>query len=132
MDCQGKCENGMRGTKAHMMLMFAEAEETHGDGTGMINGRKSFTLVELLVVIAIIGILSAMLLTSVAKAKQSAEVAQCHNYRRQLIIYYFAEDYDQYYTPSYRNIAQYNVKRELMLEHRIIQDKCYNCHVSVP
>ena len=93
--------------------------------------KNGFTLIELLVVIVIIGILSAMLLTSVAKAKQSAEVAQCHNYRRQLIIYYFAEDYDHYYTPSYRNIAQYNVKRELMPEHRIIQDKCYNCHANV-
>ena len=94
--------------------------------------KNGFTLVELLVVIAIIGILSAMLLTSVAKAKQSAEVAQCHNYRRQLVIYYFAEDDDQDYNPSYRNIAQYNVKRELMLDHRIIQDKCYDCHASAP
>jgi len=93
---------------------------------------KSFSLVELLVVTVIIGILSAMLLTSVAKAKQAATVAECHNYRRQLIIYYFAEDYNQYYTPSYRDIAQYNVKRELMLEHRIIQDKCYDCHASAP
>ena len=132
MGYQDKCAKRMRDMRAHMMLMSATVEETHGDGTGMINGRKSFTLVELLVVIAIIGILSAMLLTSVAKAKQSAEVAQCHNYRRQLIIYYFAEDYNQHYTPSYRDIAQYNVKRELMLEHRIIQDKCYNCHASVP
>jgi prepilin-type N-terminal cleavage/methylation domain-containing protein len=115
-----------------MMLMSATVEEIHGDGTGIMNGKNGFTLVELLVVIAIIGILSAMLLTSVAKAKQAAMVADCHNYRRQLLIYYFAEDYDQYYTPSYRNIEQYNVKRELMLEHRIIQDKCYDCHSTVP
>ena len=93
---------------------------------------KAFTLIELLVTMTIIFILVAMLLTSVAKAKQAATIAQCHNYRRQLIIYYFAEDYDQYYSPSYRDIAQYNVKRELMLEHRIIQDKCYDCHASTP
>jgi len=114
------------------MFMFAEAEETHGDGTGMINGRNGFTLVELLVVVTIITILVSMLLSALSKAKVAADMAQCHNYRRQLAIYYFAEDDDQYYTPSYRNIEQYNVKRELMLEHRIIQDKCYDCHSSAP
>ena len=93
---------------------------------------KAFTLIELLVTMTIISILVAMLLTSVAKAKQASMVAQCHNYRRQLVIYYFAEDDDQDYNPSYRNIAQYNVKRELMLDHRIIQDKCYDCHASTP
>ena len=93
---------------------------------------KAFSLIELLVTVTIISILVAMLLASLAAAKQSASVAQCHNYRRQLIIYYFAEDYDQYYNPSYRDIAQYNVKRELMLEHRIIQNKCYDCHASTP
>ena len=114
------------------MFMFAEAEETHGDGTGMINGRNGFTLVELLVVVTIITILVSMLVSALSKAKVAADMAQCHNYRRQLIIYYFADDYDQYYSPSYRDIAQYNVKRELMLEHRIIQDKCYDCHSSAP
>ncbi len=113
------------------MFTYDMAEETHGDGSGMINGKKAFTLIELLVVIAIIGILSAMLLTSVAKATQAVMVAECHNYRRQLTIYYFAEHYDQDYDPSYENIAQYNVKRELMLDHRLIQDKCYNCHNTV-
>ena len=93
---------------------------------------KAFTLIELLVTMTIISILVAMLLTSLAKTKQAAQVAQCHNYRRQLVIYYFAEDDDQDYNPSYRNIAQYNVKRELMLDHRIIQGKCYDCHPSVP
>jgi len=91
---------------------------------------KAFTLIELLVTVTIISILVAMLLTSIAAAKQFAGIAQCHNYRRQLIIYYFAEDYVQDYNPSYRNIAQYNVKRELMLEHRIMQNKCYDCHAS--
>ena len=93
---------------------------------------KAFTLIELLITITIISILVAMLLTSVAKAKQAAMVAQCHNYRRQLLIYYFAEDDDQDYNPSYRNIALYNVKRELMPDHRIIQSKCYDCHASTP
>ena len=93
---------------------------------------KAFTLIELLVTMTIIFILVAMLLTSVAKAKQAAMMAQCHNYRRQLTIYYFAEDYDQHYDPSDEDIAQWNVRHELMLEHRIIQDKCYDCHASGP
>ena len=93
---------------------------------------KAFTLTELLVVLAIIGILTGMLLSALSRAKVAAHMAECHNYRRQMTIYYFAEDDDQDYNPSYRNIAQYNVKRELMLDHRIIQDKCYDCHASTP
>ena len=98
----------------------------------MINGNKSFTLVELLVVIVIIGILTSMLLSSVAKAREAATIAQCHNYRRQLTIYYFAAHDEQDYDPSYKNIAMFNVKRELMLDHRVIQSKCYDCHPSMP
>ena len=93
---------------------------------------KAFTLIELLVTMTIISILVAMLLTSVAKAKQAAMMAQCHNYRRQLTIYYFAEDHDQDYDPSDGDIAQWNIRYELMLDHRIIQDKCYDCHASTP
>ena len=132
MGYQDKCANGIQDMTAHMMLMSVTAEEIHGDGTGMINGRKSFTLVELLVVIAIIGILTAMLLTSVAKAKEAASIAQCHNYRRQLTIYYFAAADDQYYDPSYEDIAMFNVKRELMPDHKVIQSKCYDCHATAP
>jgi prepilin-type N-terminal cleavage/methylation domain-containing protein len=114
-----------------MMLMSVTVEEIHGDGTGIMNGKNGFTLVELLVVIAIIGVLTSMLLFSIAKAKEAATIAQCHNYRRQLTIYYFAEEAEQDYNPSYEDIAMFNVKRELMLDHRAIQRKCYDCHPSV-
>ena len=113
------------------MLTSGVVEETHGGGSGMIHGKKAFTLIELLVVITIITILVSMLLSALSKAKVAAYMAECHNYRRQLTIYYYAEDDEQDYNPSYGDISMFNVKRELMLDHRVIQDKCYDCHNTV-
>ena len=95
---------------------------------------KAFTLIELLVVTAIITILVAMLLSALSKAKVAAAMAECHNYRRQLTIYYYAEDFEteDIFIPSNGDIAQWNIRHELKLDHRIIQSKCYDCHPSVP
>ena len=40
MDCQDRCANGIQDMMAHMMLMSVTAEEIHGDGIGMINGKN--------------------------------------------------------------------------------------------
>ena len=87
---------------------------------------KGFTLLELLVTLTIILILVAMLLSALSKAKEAAQIAECHNYRRQLTIYYYAEGYDE---NGFTQPRDYSFKEEL-LDEWIIENKCYECHAS--
>ena len=108
------------------MVMSGTAEEIHGGGFGMINGKKSFTLVELLAVISIIGILMGMLLASLAKAKKSSQRVECLNFQRQLYIFYYADNWDE---DAYEDHPSYT-KKELMEAYPRIKDSCYDCHAS--
>ena len=88
---------------------------------------KGYTLLELLVTLSIIIILVGMLLSALSKAKDAAQIAECHNYRRQLTIYYYAEGYDE----NGFTEPRYSFKENLInLDEWLIQTKCYECHAS--
>src|SRR5262245_3871315 len=72
--------------------------------------RKAFTLIELLVVIAIIAILAALLLPSLAKAKEKGKQTYCINSERQqaMAVFMYADEHSDTLPPvAFRTTSGY-------------------------
>ncbi|MFO1497662.1 MAG: prepilin-type N-terminal cleavage/methylation domain-containing protein [Verrucomicrobiota bacterium] len=87
-------------------------------GAGLLfRGRAAFTLIELLVVIAVMGVLSALLLPALAKAKAKGQSAYCLNNMRQLGLAWTLYAHDQDDRLAY-NLGATEIKQMLGRQQR--------------